>query len=58
MKNPYISLHKLKQKTQSSLATFGLGTRHTIGYTFHNQECKIKITCTKIKRVYRKHHCI
>jgi len=26
MKNPYISLHKLKQKTQSSLATFGLET--------------------------------
>jgi len=31
MKNPYISLYKLKQKTQSSLATTsGLETRHTI----------------------------
>jgi len=29
MKNPYISLHKLKQKTQSSLVTtFGFETRH------------------------------
>jgi len=30
MKNPYISLHKLKQKTPSSLATFGLEKRHTM----------------------------
>jgi len=31
MKNPYISPHKLKQNTQSPLATtFGLETRHTI----------------------------
>jgi len=31
MKNPYISLHNLKQKTQSSLATTsGLETRHII----------------------------
>jgi len=32
MKYPYISRHKLKQKTQSSLATitFSLETRHTI----------------------------
>jgi len=31
MKNPYISLHNLKQKTQSSLATTsGLETQHYI----------------------------
>jgi len=31
MKNPYISLHNLKQKTQSSLATTtGLETQHII----------------------------
>jgi len=31
MKNPYISLHKLKQKTQSSLAAiFGVETRHAV----------------------------
>jgi len=31
MKNPYISLHNLKQKTQSYLATTsGLETRHII----------------------------
>jgi len=42
MKNPYISLHKLKQKTQSSLATFGLETRHTI-YVIKRARSKLHV---------------
>jgi len=32
--------------------------RDILVYTFHNKDCKIKITwwCRKIKQVYRKHH--